>query len=273
MNRPERRRGWGIVGLDELTRLLSERDLSVLQLLADHRFLTTIQLSGFLFHDHASPDSGQRVCRRALRRLEHGGLVERPIRRVGGLMAGSASSVWMLTSSGQRLLSLRHGLGAVGRVRAPGERFVRHYLAVADAHLALLSAARASQFELLTVELEPTCWRPYTGLGGSSETLKPDLYAVTANGEYEDHWFIEVDRATESLPTLLRQCQQYETYRRSGTEQTERGVFPSVLWIVPDDRRAQNLDTALSVARNLDRSLFRITTPERLIEVIAGGSA
>jgi len=179
----------------------------------------------------------------------------------------------MLTSAGQRVLSLRGGLGAVGRVRAPGERFVRHYLAVADAHLALRSAARAGQFELMSVELEPTCWRPYAGLGGSREVLKPDLYAVTASGEYEDHWFLEVDRATESLPTLIRQCQQYEAYRRTGTEQAKRGLFPYVLWIVPDDTRAEKLDAALDGVRQLDRQLFKITTPERLIDVITGDSA
>ncbi|HEX2903376.1 MAG TPA: replication-relaxation family protein [Jatrophihabitans sp.] len=245
----------------------------MLGLLADHRFLTTTQVSGFLFHAHASVESGSRVCRRVLQRLERFRLVERPVRRVGGLSAGSASSIWMLTSAGHRLRSLRDGLGAVGRVREPGERFIRHYLAVADAHLALTTAARAGQFELVRVELEPRCWRPYSGLGGSSETLKPDLYAVTANGEYEDHWFIEVDRATESLPTLIRQCQQYETYRRSGREQAERGLFPRVLWVVPDERRADKLDAALRLARNLDRQLFRITTPEHLIDIIAGGPA
>lgn len=273
MSRPERRRGRGAVGLSELARLLSERDMTVLDLLANHRFLTTTQVFGFLFHDHASVDSGSRVCRRVLHRLEAVGLIERPIRRVGGLSAGSASSIWLLTSAGQRLRSLRSGLGAVGRVREPGERFVRHYLAVADAHLALVTAARAGQFELVRVELEPGCWRSYTGLGGSSEMLKPDLYAVTASGEYEDHWFCEIDRATESLPTLIRQCQQYETYRRSGREQAERGLFPIVLWIVPDDRRADKLDATLRAAHNLDRALFRITTPEHLIDVIAGGSA
>jgi len=57
---------------------------------------------------------------------------------------------------------------------------------------------------------------------GSRLTLKPDLYVLTAPrtnqqpSEFEDHAYIEVDRATESLPTLIRKCRQYETYRRSG---------------------------------------------------------
>ena len=172
---------------------------------------------------------------------------------------------------GQRVRNLRHGVGAVGRVREPGERFVRHYLAIADTHLALVEAARAKRLELLTVQIEPACWRPYTGLGGSTELLKPDLYAVTAVGEFEDHWFIEVDRATEGIPTLIKQCRQYEAYRHNGTEQAETGLFPLVLWVVPDEQRTAKLQQALATARDLDIALFRITTPERLIATITGG--
>ena len=143
MSRPERRRGRGAAGLSELAGLLSERDHVVLQAIAEHRFFTTRQVERLLFDDHTTPDSGARCCRRVLRRLESFGLLERPIRRVGGLQAGSASSIWMLSSAGQRLRNLQAGRGAVGRVREPGERFIQHYLAIGDAHLALVVAASA----------------------------------------------------------------------------------------------------------------------------------
>jgi hypothetical protein len=204
--------------------------------------------------------------------LECWKLIERPIRRVGGLQAGSASSIWMLSSAGQRLRNLQAGRGAVGRVREPGERFIRHYLAIGDAHLALVTAARAGRLELLDVQIEPQCWRSYTGLGGQSEVLKPDLFAVTASGEYEDHWFIEIDRATESLPTLIRQCQQYTTYRRSGVEQAASDVFPRVIWVVPDQARLTQLRAAIASTRSLDDDLFIVTTPEQFIQVITGGA-
>lgn len=271
MSRPERRRGRGAAGLSELARLLSDRDLAVLDLIAQHRFLTTKQVHAFCFHTHTSTASGSRICRRVLLRLEQLGLLERPIRRVGGLQAGSASSVWMLSSMGQRLRNLRDGAGAVGRVREPGERFVQHYLAIADTHLALIEAERTKRLELVTVQIEPAAWRSYTGLGGSAELLKPDLYAVTATGEFEDHWFIEVDRATESIPTLIRQCRQYGAYRHNGTEQARTGLFPLVLWVVPDEPRAAKLRQALALARDLESALFRITTPDRLIKAVTGG--
>lgn len=261
-------------GLDELAGRLSDRDWAVLDLVGSHRFLTSRQVHAFTFdHQHASSASAARVCRRVLLRLQEWGLLQRPVRRIGGLEAGSASSVWMLTTTGQRLRNVRAGLGAIGRVREPGEGFVRHYLAIADTHLTLIKAARLKRLELLTVEIEPAAWRSYTGAAGGRAVLKPDLYAVTAVGEFEDHWFIEVDRATESVPTLIRQCRQYEAYRRTGTEQADSGLFPLVLWVVPDELRLTKLQQALLAARELDPQLFRITTPDQVIATITGGGA
>src|SRR5690242_14025129 len=54
MSRPERRRGRGAAGLSELARLLSDRDLAVLDLIAPHRFLTTKQVHAFCFHTHTT---------------------------------------------------------------------------------------------------------------------------------------------------------------------------------------------------------------------------
>lgn len=276
--RPERPnargRGAGRKGLSELLDALSPRDLAVLDLVADHRFLSTAQLERFVFHGHASAASSSRTTRRVMTRLERDRLVERPFRRIGGMSAGSASSVWMLTSMGQRLRGLRSGVGAVGRVRPPGDRFTAHYLAIAETHLALVEAERAGQLMVAKVEMEPRCWRPFTGLGGSRDILKPDLMAVTAtsrDAEYEDHWFVEVDRGTESLPTLIRQCQAYETYRRTGTGQAESGVFPLIVWVVPDTTRADKLTAAITATRGLDPQLYRVATPEGFIPLVRGG--
>lgn len=268
-----RRRGPGRPGLVALNARLSDRDMAVLNLVQVHRFMTTAQIAGFLFHDHASDGSGARVCRRTLSRLDGFGLLQRPLRRIGGLVAGSAASVWFLSSMGLRLINLRAGDGATGRVRDPGERFVRHYLAVADVHLELVKQERVGIWDLVEVQTEPSGWRRFTGLGGARETLKPDLYAVTATGEFEDHWFIEVDRATESVATVLRQCEAYEYYRRQGDEINRNGVFPVVVWVVPDEHRAAKLRDAIKSARGLTGELYRVVTQDRFTEVIRGGGA
>lgn len=271
--RPVAGRGPGERGLRELLDRLSGRDLAILELVGEHRFLTTVQLERFCFADHLSLSSGARSCRRVLGRLERDRLLTRPVRWIGGLMAGSASSIWMLTSTGKRLLSLRAGRGAVGRVRPPGERFIAHYLAIGDVRLALVEAERARRLVVRQLLIEPRCWRYYTGLAGGQMVLKPDLSAITlpaADADYEDHWFIEVDRGTESLPTLLRQCRAYEAYRASGQEQHRVGVFPVVVWVVPDDHRADRLRAALSASRDIEQRLFQVTTPAALVDLIAG---
>jgi len=256
-----------------IERELSERDWAILASLDQHRFLTSRQLQALHFHQHATTDAATRICRRVLTRLCELGVVEHLARRVGGVRAGSASYVWRVGPVGDRLLRQAQGEGARARRKEPSARHLDHCLAIADCHLALVTAARAGHLELLRVATEPDSWRAYLGAGGAPELLKPDLYAVTVTGEYEDHWFVELDRATESLPTLVRKCGQYERYRRTGREQVETGVFPLVVWVVPDYQRATKLQAALDTARRLDTTLFRITTPERFAELVCGGTA
>ena len=68
--------------------------------------------------------------------------------------------------------------------------------------------------------------------------MKPDLYVVTGRDDFEDCWFIEIDRGTESPAAISRKCRAYDLYWRSGLEQAEHGTYPLVLWVVPDERRA-----------------------------------
>jgi hypothetical protein len=259
-------------GLALVRDTLSERDWSVLRAVAAHRFLTTRHVEGFCFADHASPLSAARITRRVLNRLLDLHLLTHLDRRVGGVRAGSASYVWTLTPTGQRLLAGADDAFRC-RVREPSVTFLDHTLAVADTHLMLHRAHRAGQLELLEVTTEPDCWRRYTGPSGAPETLRPDLFAVTAVTDYEDSWFIEVDRGTESLPRLLAKCGQYERYRRMGLEQHQRGVFPLVVWLMPSAARTERLVAALARKSAAESGLFRVSTADRLVPLLAGGPA
>lgn len=269
---PERRsRRVGERRLKGLRRELSEREQAVLTSLDQHRFLTTGQLQALHFADHATLDAAARICRRVLARLKQLQVIEPLERRIGGVRAGSASYVWRLGLLGDRLRRQAHDDSRRARRKEPSTRHLDHCLAVADCHLALVAAARVGRLELLDVATEPDSWRSYLGPGGAREVLKPDLYAVTATGDYEDHWFIELDRATESLPTLIRKCVQYEQYRRTGRQQAGTGVFPLVIWVVPDSQRAAKLRGALNASRGLDTALFRIAVTEQFTDLVCGG--
>ena len=238
-----------------------------------HRFLATSQIQIFHFSDHATHGASSRICRRVLARLLEGRLIEHLDRRVGGVRAGSASYVWRIGLIGDQVLRRNSGDGIRARRKEPSARHLEHCLAIAGAHLDLVRAARDHRLELLRVDTEPACWRGYLSSGGVRDILKPDLYAVTASGDFEDHWYIEIDRATESLPTLLKKCAQYEHYRRTGREQHDRGVFPVVVWVVPGQPRLTKLHAALSASRSLDPRLYRVCTPDTFADLVCRGAA
>src|SRR2546423_12164294 len=208
-------------GLAQLRERLSERDLDVIRSVAEHRFLTPRQIEALHFADHATELAGARVSRRVLARLTDERLLARLQRRVGGVRAGSASFVYALGPVGGRLVD-----GQRRRLVEPSTTFLVHTLAVAQAHVELVQASRTGQLELLSVDVEPGCWRRYTGSGGAREVLRPDLYVVTGSGNFEDCWFVEIDCDTESPLALRRKCHTYEAYRRSGREQEAHGTFP-----------------------------------------------
>ncbi|MBM7472502.1 hypothetical protein JOE66_002136 [Subtercola frigoramans] len=125
----------------------------------------------------------------------------------------------------------------------------------------------------MSVEPEPQCWREYTGPQGTVQTLKPDLSAVTASGDFEDHWFIEADEGTEHLPQILAKCRSYASYAASGIEQHRLGVFPAVVWVTKDGARAASLSRAVASTPGLPVELFRFTTTENFIALITSGGA
>lgn len=253
---------------------LMERDTQVLAALAQHRFLTSHQVQALHFHGHSTEDSAARATRRVLHRLERTGLIRLTDRRRGGISGGSAISTWYLTDAGHKILT---GSGRRYRVGTPTTRFLQHTLAIADAHLAVEAAARTLRGQAV-VQIEREATRQFTGLGGNTVALTPDLFATIRasdqEGDYEDRWFVEVDCGTESLPTLVSKCEQYEAYYRSGTEQSEGDPFPLVLWIFHGQRAvARILALKQHIARRayLSPQLYCFATPETVTGMLQSG--
>jgi hypothetical protein len=187
-------------------------------------------------------------------------------RRVGGIRAGSAGSVYRLASAGQRL-AIERGWRPDGHRRqshTPGTLYLGHALQVAELHTLLTEADRAGRVELLELEGEPACWRSY----GQRATLKPDSYARLGASKYEDSYFIEVDMGTEGSRTLERKLRDYLTYEASGKEQAERGVFPKTLWLVPDAERASAIESCIERLPRSARKLFQVAPFTDAIRVV-----
>lgn len=253
--------------LQRLAKHLSDRDWSILQWLRQHRYATTDHLRRAFFVDHATPAAATRACVRVLGRLMGKRLLLRLDRRIGGARRGSAGFVWALDVIGDRLTRTDNATRL--RVQEPSVAFLTHSLAVTETHVRLLEAARGGSFLLNGVQVETEAWREYVTPAGATAVLKPDLMVALTSDAYDDHWYVEIDLGTESLPVLLRKCRAYEDYRRAGRAQVEHGVFPRVLWVLPDPRRAQRLHAAIAAEPNLPDRLFVCVTSEAVIPVLS----
>lgn len=256
----------GRVEIHLLANRLSDRDWGILRWLQQHRYATTDQLRRVFFPSHANVSAATRACLRVLERLATNRIVTRLERRIGGVSHGSAGFVWCLDAVGDRLT--RPEEGPRRRVAEPSRPFLVHMLAVTDFHVRLHEAARQGAFQLSRVAVETEAWRDYVGSGGVRSILKPDLMMTISSDAYDDHWYIEVDLGTESLPALLKKSRAYEDYRRTGRAQAEHGVFPRVLWVMSDQRRVERLMAAIAAEPTLPDRLFVGITPDALITTL-----
>lgn len=257
--------------LEQLSLELSDRDELILHHLAQLRFMTSTQIRDLVFQDKHSSSAALRGTNRAMSKLRSGGIVTALDRRIGGVRAGSGSYVWTLTEGGARLVD-RASTARKSRPRQPSRTFLEHHLTVTEAVVRLHAATRRTNTNLEVVQAEPECWRRYIGPHGSAMYLKPDLAAMTASSAFDDYWFFEVDLDTEPPSRVVRKCLQYDTYRRTGLEQGDLGVFPAVVWIVPSKARREQLVRHLAEAQ-LDQRVFIVITLDELPNLITAGSA
>ena len=247
--------------LDELREQLSDRDLAILADVERFRLLTTAQIRRLHFTTgHDTIGAATRACTRVLMRLRGHGLISPLARRIGGVRRGSASMTWQLASGGERLLRHLYERPYRRRYREPSYEFADHTLAVAELGVQLSEADRRGTLELVELAIEGPAYRSFLGPHGAKETLKPDSYAITATADFESHWLIEADRAREHTPHLLRKLNAYYRYFKSGRYQAEHGLFPSVLWVVPDGGRVRQLSRLIASAEPLPPDLFQICT-------------
>ncbi len=259
----------GSIGVRRLRELVNERDRAILQSVRDHRFLSARQISRLHFWNHRTELSGVRACNRVLNRLrQHRFIFRLDERTTGGAGGGSMSHVWGLDVAGDRLLRA-DDLYESPRVRpqVPSLMFLNHTLSIADVRVELETLARIGQIELLEVSTEPDTWRHFNSASGP-RILKPDLFVETAEAEWADSKWLEIDLGTESLPVILKQCRIYMDYRATGKEEALRGVFPAVVWLMDSERRAAKLRAAIGNSKHLDSALFSVITRPQLSELL-----
>jgi hypothetical protein len=257
--------------LAELERQLSERDEAIVATLDRVRIATGAQLRR-LHLAEGNANSTTRRMQHVLSRLVGLRALARLDRQVGGVRAGSSGFVYALDVAGQRLASACGPAGGrrLRRPWTPSPAFVAHQLQVTELYVRLIEAERQGALELLAFDAEPLCWRTFTGLGGGRVVLKPDAFLRIGLGEFEDSYFVELDRATQSGPAITRKLALYRRYFQTGREQARWEVFPKVLLLAPHAARAaalaslvtQSRTPELFAATRFDHALIALTSEE-----------
>lgn len=238
---------------------LSTRDIAVLESLYRLRLLTSRQVQRLHVPDGSALTRSRRT-RALLARLVELGVVIRLERTVTGVQPGSSVPVFGLSGLGLAVLDVQGPYGRRRRtVWETKPYFLYHLLAVAEVCVGLTELTSATPHaDLLAFDAEPAAWRRFNGDMGAPATLKPDAYVRLGVGEYEHSAFIELDMASESLPTIERKCRAYGAYWRSGIEQQQRGVFPLVLWLVPNAERQRRVREVIERLGAEVRHLFAV---------------
>ena len=248
--------------LENLAAYMPPRDMDVLRDIEERRYMTSGQVRRLRFGGAAA----QRITNRVLNRLKGHGLIDTIGRRVGGPQGGSGDYAWALTPVGYRLLHLHEDGLPRRRWFEPSRRFEEHTLAVAEVDIRLREVAGV---KVKQAQFEPASWREYNG-----RRLKPDYFAMTCNGDYEDFWFFEVDLGSEIPSKVAAKCVEYQDYYRSGTEQRAAGVFPRVVWVTPDKERRDVIERYIRDSGELrQKDLFLVILPEELEHTVREGAA
>ncbi len=241
--------------------------MAIIAQVAELRLMSGRQIQAIHFpgSEHDNEQAAIRARQRVLERLCRERLLIHLERRIGGVRAGSAGLVLALGPVGQRVLALYRPRR---RSYEPTLRFVDHTLALSQLVVDVTVAARQGSLDVLDAQAEPRSWREFSGPGGR-RLLRPDAFLALGIGAFELRWFIEVDRASESLPVVVRKCRLYADYYQSGKEQANNGgVFPRVCWIVPDEARAARLQNAIARDRALPERLFVVVTTASALDIL-----
>lgn len=252
---------------------LPERDLALVETLDRFRVATASQLRRLHFTSGTEAANARQAWRR-LRALTDLRVVTVLERRIGGGRGGSTEAAFALDVAGQKLGAACGPAGGrrLRRPWTPGNQFLAHAVAVTELYVLTRERARGGG-EVIAFDAEPQCWRRFTGSGGAAAWLKPDAFVRFGVGTYEHLSFVEVDRATASVPTVARKLRVYRRYWQTGRDQVRFGAFGRVLLLAPDTARRHDLADAVKRQPAAARPLYRVALYEEAADLLTGRSS
>lgn len=211
---------------------LQERDLALFRSLFESRVMTTAHVAALHF------DEKKEAAKKRLQRLKAAGFITERRRKA------YEPSVLFLTRKAFKLLRELGILADYPRLALPtlekrarvSDLTIRHELEVMDVkatfHVAIAKSQRftVAEFSSWPLLYEFQAFR--SGQSGAEVTVKPDgfirIHEKEADGGLSEHaFFLEVDRSTETLDTLVSRAGCYLDYYKSGGFAVRNGATRS----------------------------------------------
>lgn len=235
---------------------LTERDIMIIRLVWDCRYLTRLQIQRLLFpsQEKGKAHSRKNIVTKRLMLLYHNGYLDRLHPPVAS-NRGSSPIVYCLDRKGARLLAAELGvdmpaLGWQKRQRERGLLFLEHTLAVNDFRIAVTLAARQDGYEIIRWFDERLLRKAEVREGlreialevGKGGSILPDAYFTLNVDGKKASFFLEVDRGKTPGRRIRRKVRIYREYYTSGLyEHDFHSKSLRVLTVTTSDRRLDNM--------------------------------
>jgi hypothetical protein len=215
---------------------LDERDLAILQILLEHKVLTTHQIKS--------------LCFRSLRRCQHRMRELKDLRFVSsfimgrGFGEGRPPACWFVTRLGLAEIAEAKGVRVSDLPWVPdhsyrGSQMLAHRLGVNAFFCALAEASRAHEDHCLAT------WRPEHWVRTKAAEVKPDGFGRYLHPGGACEFYLEYDRGTEAFGALARKLEGYLRLGAGWTKEQDLLGFPNLLIIVPEGVREGEVGSAL----------------------------
>jgi hypothetical protein len=264
-----------VIRVDGIGLIIQQRDIQLLLGLFESRLATSHHLRLLHFEGRVE------ATKVRLRKLKKVGLIEARDREV------DEPAVYQLTKQGFEVLKANVSLDhyplkdwhRLQRRLQVSDLTITHELKVVGvkaaigAALSRMQGLRAISFSTWP-GLHKFCVR---GRTGPMREVKPDGYfhaceKLIEGGLKDHHFFLEVDRSTESRPIVLKKTQDYLTYYRTGGFAANQGAGPDrykevpfrVLIVCKSIPRRDNLAKRMVEGKPTIRGLVWLTTAPEL---------
>ena len=154
----------------------------------------------------------------------------------------------------------------------PTWHHLEHTLAISEIYVQLTELKNKHSIQSIdSFQFEPNCWRGWLDNHAGRMILKPDCYIEISLDNYLYNYFVEVDKNSESLTRIVNKSKQYIRYYNLNIEQKETGVFPLVLWVVPDEKRKLAIEQRIQKELQDYWELFQVITLDDFKDFMTGG--